>query len=169
MAIVEPKYTFLSWEAKPQFFIKGPIKKRKGGFFPYSICLAGLFFCIFFLKFFVFFVCTHWEGHCPGNQKKKMAGRFFPDAIWPLGHKCPVGQCEDGSCQKKKKGFVLPRPHPILAQSGPYPLNTPLCKIFFQRPLGHYRRNVHIEVDTATSYRLKKRAFPQWALLYQSV
>ena len=42
LAIVEPKYTFLSWEAKPQFFIKGPIKKRKGGFFPYSICLAGL-------------------------------------------------------------------------------------------------------------------------------
>merc|ERR1711907_344654 len=66
LAIVEPKYTFLSWEAKPQFFIKGPIKKRKGGFCLYSILLIGLFFCIFFCKFFVFFfVCTHWKGHCP--------------------------------------------------------------------------------------------------------
>ena len=58
---------------------------------------------------------------------------------------------------------------PILAQSGPYPLNTPLCKNFSR---GHWAITGAIRkitVDTATSYRLKKRAFPQCPLLYQSV
>merc|ERR1712023_547116 len=62
LAIVEPKQTFSSWEAKPQFFIKGPIKKRKGGFCLYSIRLIGLFF---------FFCLPQLGGTLPKEQKKK--------------------------------------------------------------------------------------------------
>ena len=140
---MEPKYTFLSWEAKPQFFIKGPIKKRKGGFCLYSIRLIGLFFCIFFCKFFVFFSFAHiGRDIAQGTKKKKWQGVFFqtPSGHWAIH--AQWGNVRMLLPKKKKR-------------------NTPLCKFFFQRPLGHYRRNVHIEVDTATSYRLKKRAFPQ--------
>ena len=62
--------------------------------------------------FFLFFFRLHTLGRTLAKEpKKKKARRFFPDAIWPLGHKCPVGQCQDVSRQKKKKGNVLTRPY----------------------------------------------------------
>ena len=108
LAIVEPKYTFLSWEAKPQFFIKGPIKKRKGGFCLYSIRLIGLFFCIFFCKFFVFFSFAHiGRDIAQGTKKKKCKGVFFqtPSGHWAIH--AQWGNVRMLLPKKKKKGIHL--------------------------------------------------------------
>ena len=76
-----------------------------------------------FFFFFAFFSFAHTGKDIgQGTKKKKRPSVFFQtpsghwainaqwDSVWPLGHKCPVGQCEDGSCQKKKRKVVLLRP-----------------------------------------------------------
>ena len=137
---------------------------------------------LFFL-FLFFFSFAHTGKDIGQGTKKKKARRFFPDAIWPLGHKCPVGQCEMAAAKKKKgnctakapgmkksilscdfraeasyrlkkrasddkasyrlKKRILPAQassniKPLLALSGPYPLDTALCKIFSRGHLAHW-------------------------------
>jgi len=137
---------------------------------------------LFFL-FLFFFSFAHTGKDIGQGTKKKKARRFFPDAIWPLGHKCPVGQCEMAAAKKKKRELycqgarhykidfhydfraeasyrlkkrasddkasyrlkkrILPAQassniKPLLALSGPYPLDTTLCKNFSRGHLAHW-------------------------------
>lgn len=138
---------------------------------------------LFFLFLFFFFVCTHWEGHWPRNQKKKRPGVFFqtPSGHWAInaqwdsvrwqlpkkkkgnctakapGMKKSILSCDfraeasyrlkkrasDDKASYRLKKRILPAQassniKPLLALSGPYPLDTTLCKNFSRGHLAHW-------------------------------
>merc|ERR1712167_356428 len=88
-----------------------------------------------------------------GTKKKKKGRGFFPDAIWPLGHKCPVGQCEMAAA-KKKKGIVLPRRHSNIEDASCQKKKREL----YCQGARHYKIDFHYDFRAEASYRLKKRA-----------
>ena len=107
---------------------------------------------LFFL--FLFFFRLHTLGRTLAKEpKKKKARRFFPDAIWPLGHKCPVGQCEMAAAKKKRE---------LYCQGATVTLRMPAAKKkkreLYCQGARHYKIDFHYDFRAEASYRLKKRA-----------